>query len=674
MPYWSTDASLASFQPNADLFSDISPFWHALTGDTTYSDQETSTDRTRVINAARSAKVPVVPAITDGTGTGQLAAAFADPARRSTVVQTMVGLVTSRGYDGLDLDLEGFAYSDPKSTWPTTRPNWVAFVAELGAELHSRGKLLYATIPPTYDSDRSNTSGYWVYDYAGIAPHVDRVRIMAYDYSVGSPGPIAPYGWVQRIVTYAQTQVPTQKLVLGVPSYGRDWPTATTGTCPAGTVVQRRSLTSSAAWELAAAKGVAVQWDATARERTFNYTETFSDPTTSCQVSRTVYFSDGAAISERARLSYTSKWAGTAIWTIGGQDNATWPALRDLANGQGYPLFPGQVLEVQVAGGSTGVPASAKAVSLNLTATEPAGAGFLRVWPCGAPMPATSNVNYTAGQTVANAVLVGVGAGGKVCVYTSNQTQVVVDYGGYFASGSPYTPKTPTRLLDTRNGTKPAAGKVTEVQVPSGIAAAALSVAVTEPNNAGWVGAFPCGSGWPGNSSANFSAGQIIAASVIAKPGANGKVCFVSNVATNLVVDLMGVFPAGSGFSALTPSRILDTRQTHSSPLPAFSEVPLPVGFSGTAVGLNVTSTAGVGNGWVQVYPCGQTPPATSALNVTSGQTIANSTIAKIGSGGRVCLRSSIPTQLVVDRTAGFTGTGYFTASQPARLADTRQP
>ena len=66
---------------------------------------------------------------------------------------TMVSLVQSRGYDGLDLDLEGFAYVDGRSTWPSTRPNWVAFVTELGGQLRSRGKALHVTIPPTYDGE-----------------------------------------------------------------------------------------------------------------------------------------------------------------------------------------------------------------------------------------------------------------------------------------------------------------------------------------------------------------------------------------------------------------------------------------------------------------------------------------------------------------------------------------
>lgn len=350
IPYWSTDTGTSSLVTNADIFADVSPFWHSLTSDTTVSDQATADARTRTISAARSVGVPVIPAVTDGTGKGQLAAALSDPARRTTVVQTLAALVRTRGYDGLDLDLEGFAYTDGKETWATTRPNWVAFVAELGAVLHAEGKRLYATIPPTYDSLRSPTSGYWVYDYAGIAPHVDRVRIMAYDYSVSSPGPIAPYEWVDDILAYAVTQVPRSKLAIGIPTYGRDWVTGVVGVCPPGTSVARRSLTASAAWQLAAQKNVPVTWDAAVQERTFQYTEQAADATTSCAITRKVYFSDASAVAARAGLADLYQIAGIALWSLGGEDQAQWPALRALTViDPGWVRLPAQAYDVAFA-------------------------------------------------------------------------------------------------------------------------------------------------------------------------------------------------------------------------------------------------------------------------------------------------------------------------------------
>ena len=64
--------------------------------------------------------------------------------------------------------------------------------------------------------------------------------------------------------------------------------------------------------------------------------------------------------------------------------------------------------------------------------TGPTEAGFVTVYPCGIDPPLASNLNYSVGTTAANAVIVKVGAGGKVCLYNSNPTQLIADVSGYF--------------------------------------------------------------------------------------------------------------------------------------------------------------------------------------------------------------------------------------------------
>ena len=88
------------------------------------------------------------------------------------------------------------------------------------------------------------------------------------------------------------------------------------------------------------------------------------------------------------------------------------------------------VTEVVVAG-RAGVPASATAVLVNVTAVLPGADGYLTVWPCGAPQPIASTVNHRAGQVVPNAALVRIGVGGAICVATVAATDVVVDVNGY---------------------------------------------------------------------------------------------------------------------------------------------------------------------------------------------------------------------------------------------------
>ncbi len=112
--------------------------------------------------------------------------------------------------------------------------------------------------------------------------------------------------------------------------------------------------------------------------------------------------------------------------------------------------------------GVNGVPASGVgAVALNVTVTNATCAAWLTVFPAGQPVPSSSNLNYAAGQTVANLVVVGVGTGGQVAFNVPaacrGSIQVVADIQGWYAaqSGTPppgtYTPLTPARDLDTRS-------------------------------------------------------------------------------------------------------------------------------------------------------------------------------------------------------------------------------
>ena len=83
--------------------------------------------------------------------------------------------------------------------------------------------------------------------------------------------------------------------------------------------------------------------------------------------------------------------------------------------------------------GRGGVPATASAVALNVTVTDGSGPGFVTVYPCGGTPPTASNVNFLAGQTVPNAVISMIGTNGKVCLFTQNTADLVVDVNAAFS-------------------------------------------------------------------------------------------------------------------------------------------------------------------------------------------------------------------------------------------------
>jgi hypothetical protein len=197
---------------------------------------------------------------------------------------------------------------------------------------------------------------------------------------------------------------------------------------------------------------------------------------------------------------------------------------------------------------------------------------------------------------------------------------------------------------------------------------------------------YPCGTR-PVASNLNYVADQTVPNAVIAPVSATGEVCFYSKTSTDLLADVNGWLPTGSGFSARAPVRLFDTRTSEPAGVIPITKGPIggarevrikvtgtagvpPVGVA--AVSLNVTVTRPQSRGFVTVYPCG-TRPLTSNLNAfVPGQSVPNAVIAPVSAKGEVCFYASTTTDLLADLNGWFeTGKG-FTALAPARVFDTR--
>ena len=329
-PYWALDASLEDLEQRAGSMRELSPFWFNATGATSIErDPNASAELTEeFIETARRTGVALVPSIVDMMPAGGMAAVLADPATRAEHVATIQEFAADGDYDGIDLDYEQFAFADGRDTWAATRPHWVAFIEELAAGLHADGRTLTVSIPPVYDAERTDASGYWVYDYGAIAPHVDRIRIMAYDYSVAEPGPIAPLEWVESAIegTIEATGTPS-KLVLGLPAFGRNWPLLEAGDCPASEVPGRTTVSARSVDELIDRRGATPERIDETGEWTFEYDLEVTDGSTSCVQTRRVHWVDGDGIRQRMDLAREHHLGGVALWALGFDDDAVWEAI-----------------------------------------------------------------------------------------------------------------------------------------------------------------------------------------------------------------------------------------------------------------------------------------------------------------------------------------------------------
>ena len=351
LPDYSLSRNLPTVEGNLDLIRDVSPFWYGLTGATTIKDKYAlgryTTPKTTVIARLKSNGLVLLPTITDDTKKLVLAGLLANPTTRTSIVQSIKDLVLRHNYDGIDLDFEVFYTQDGRSSWATTKPNWIAFIKELSTELRQQGKLLSVTTPPDF-APETKRAGNWVFSWAEIGPYIDRLRIMAYDFSTVRPGPIGPLPWSEDAVKYAVTQMPASKVFLGIPGYGRDWITKVEGVCPkdfASSVVvgAKAAVVMRSAVELATSNNATITYNPTHAESTFTYRKTYVDPTNSasfCIATRTVWFPDEKSYTARTNLVGKYRIGGIAVWTFGMENTAAMTSVRDIAKS----IAPDQVV------------------------------------------------------------------------------------------------------------------------------------------------------------------------------------------------------------------------------------------------------------------------------------------------------------------------------------------
>ena len=243
----------------------------------------------------------------------------------------------------------------------------------------------------------------------------------------------------------------------------------------------------------------------------------------------------------------------------------------------------------------------------------------------------------------------------------------------------------PARALDTRSGATPAPGTTLNLGiagaygVPSDAKAAIVNVTAVDTGGWGYLTVWPGGLPQPPTSSLNYSeAGLTIASSVVIPLGADGSINVYTSNSAGVLVDVLGYFPADSGFSEVPLSRVVDTRPGPTpEPFQRFdakvTDVPGTPAAAEFAL-VTVTMVDSTGGGYVTVWPTGTPIPATSNVNVDgAGQTRAGLAVVPIGANGSISLHTSVGADLLVDVLGFLTANGGYTGLDTfERLLDTR--
>jgi hypothetical protein len=359
---------------------------------------------------------------------------------------------------------------------------------------------------------------------------------------------------------------------------------------------------------------------------------------------------------------------------------------RSGTGGTTGPVAAGGTVKLKIAGAG-GIPAAnVTAVAINVATLSETSSGVINVYPDDTPRPLTSNINYLTATPVANLVIVPVGADGYIDLFNASggTTQLIADVSGYFTSDASaagdttYAPMpSPTRVLDTRNGTGAPKAKIGEggsvaLQIggangiPLGVSAVAINITATNETSSGYLTAFADGTSRPIASNLQFNP-RTVAVMAIVPVGADGKIDIWEGGSTgtiDMVGDVSGYFTAGTSgekYHTIGATRMIDTRQG-SQPVPAHGTLTVAQGNTVIALGptlvINVTAVAPTTLGDLTVYPDGTGIPNASSVNFAAGEAIPNLALATTGGGTADIYNDSSGTVHVVVDCLGYFSTG----------------
>lgn len=214
----------------------------------------------------------------------------------NSVIENVKSAVLEKGYGGVDMDFEYIAGE--------LSEEYAAFIERLKNELGD-GYVVFTDLAPKTSAGMTGLL-YEAHDYAGLGEVSDRVFLMTYEwgYSYGPPLAISPVNNVRRVIEYGISEIPSDKIFMGIPAYGYDWRLPyIRGESRAET------LSSEQAVELARNVGAEIMFDDTAQAPFFEYTDGNGN-------AHVVWFQDARSVDALSRLVREYDLYGASIWNI----------------------------------------------------------------------------------------------------------------------------------------------------------------------------------------------------------------------------------------------------------------------------------------------------------------------------------------------------------------------
>lgn len=231
------------------------------------------------------------------------------PQVRSSLIENLAATVSEKGFQGVDIDFEYILASD--------RVAFAEFVSQVRTAINALGYPVTVALAPKTSDDQPGLL-YEGKDYALLGEAADEVLLMTYEwgYTYGPPMAVAPINNVRRVVEYALTRIPREKINLGIPNYGYDWPLPfVSGVTAATTIGNIEAVT------IAATNNVPIQFDETAMSPFFTYTAD--------GIQHEVWFEDVRSMQAKFDLVTEYQLHGMGYWQIMRLFRGNWLLLAD---------------------------------------------------------------------------------------------------------------------------------------------------------------------------------------------------------------------------------------------------------------------------------------------------------------------------------------------------------
>lgn len=224
------------------------------------------------------------------------------------VIDNLLTTVEERGYSGVDIDFEYIL--------PENRVDYAVFVGRVREVMNANGYKVSVALAPKTSADQPGLL-YEGMDYALLGANADNVFLMTYEwgYTYGPPMAVAPLNKVREVVEYALTEIPREKILMGIPNYGYDW------TLPYERgITKARLIGNVEAVRIAADNGASIQFSDIAQSPYFTYVRN--------GITHEVWFEDVRSIEAKLNMAREYELLGVGYWNLMRPFRANWLLLE----------------------------------------------------------------------------------------------------------------------------------------------------------------------------------------------------------------------------------------------------------------------------------------------------------------------------------------------------------